>query len=84
MNWQPQTTVSDEQVKFYKENGYLSYGRILTKPELDELRDYVDAMIANLPAGKRSEQKDVPHFEHPFLFKYRTHPRMLKVIERFI
>jgi len=84
MNWQPQTTVSDEQVKFYKENGYLTYGRILTKPELDELRDYVDTMIANLPAGKRSEQRDMPHFEHPFLFKYLTHPRVLKVIERFI
>jgi len=26
----------------------------------------------------------MPHFEHPFLFKYLTHPRVLKVIERFI
>ena len=25
-----------------------------------------------------------PHFEHPYLFKYLTHPRVLKVIERFI
>ncbi len=41
-------------------------------------------MIANLPDGKRPEQMDVPHFEHPFLFKYLTHPRVLKVIERFI
>ena len=38
MNWQLETTVSDEQVEFYKENGYLTYGRIFTKPELDELR----------------------------------------------
>ncbi len=41
-------------------------------------------MIANLPDGKRPEQMDVPHFEHPFLFKYLTHPCVLKVIERFI
>ena len=84
MDWQLETTVSDEQVKFYKENGYLTYGRIFTKPELDELRDYVDEMIENLPEGRRPEQMDVPHFEHPYLFKYLTHPRVLKVIERLI
>ena len=84
MNWQLETPVSDEQVEFYKENGYLTYGRIFTKPELDTLRDYVDEMIENLPEGRRPEQMDVPHFEHPFLFKYLTHPRVLKVIERFI
>ena len=52
--------------KFYKENGYLTYGRIFTKAELDTLRDYVDEMIENLPQDKRPEQMDVPHFEHPF------------------
>ena len=84
MSWKPQTTVSDEQVNFYKENGYLTFGRIFTESELDELRDYVDAMIENLPEGKRPEQMDVPHFAHPYLFKYLTHPCVLKVIERFI
>ncbi len=84
MSWETQTTVSDEQVEFYKENGYTTYGRIFTESELDELRDYVDAMIENLPEGKRPEQMDVPHFEHPYLFKYLTHPNVLKVIERFI
>ena len=84
MNWELATTVSDEQVAFYRENGYLTFGRIFTAPELAELRDYVDAMIADLPEGKRPEQMDVPHFEHPFLFKYLTHPRVLQVIERFI
>ena len=54
------------------------------KPELDELRDYVDDMIASLPEGKRPEQMDVPHFEHPYLFKYLADPRVLDVIERFI
>ena len=80
MSWKPQTTVSDEQVNFYKENGYLTFGRIFTESELDELRDYVEAMIENLPEGKRPEQMDVPHFAHPYLFKYLTHPRVLKVI----
>ena len=51
---------------FNRENGYLTFGRIFTEPELDKLRNYVDAMIADLPEGKRPEQMDVPHFEHPF------------------
>ena len=83
-SWEVETTVSDEQVAFYKENGYLKFGRIFTKAELDELRDYVDEMIAALPNDKRPEQMDVPHFEHPFLFKYLAHPHVLDVIERFI
>jgi chlorinating enzyme len=83
-NWEIETTVTDEQVAFYNENGYLKFGRIFTKSELDELRDYVDGMIAALPEGKRPEQMDVPHFEHPYLFKYLTHPRVLDVIEWFI
>jgi hypothetical protein len=83
-NWQVETAVTDEQVAFYRENGYLRFGRIFTQSELDELRDYVDGMIATLPDGKRPEQMDVPHFEHPFLFKYLAHPRVLDVIERFI
>ena len=84
MSWQLEISVSNEQVSFYNDNGYLSFGRIFTKPELDELRKYVDEMIENLPEGKRPEQMDVPHFEHPYLFKYLTHPNVLKVVERFI
>lgn len=84
MSWQLETTVTEEQVNFYKENGYLTFGRIFTETELNELREYVDQMIENLPEGKRPEQMDVPHFEHPYLFKYLTHPRVLNVIERFI
>ena len=83
-NWQTETTVTDEQVASYNENGYLKFGRIFTQPELGELRDYVDDMIASLPEGKRPEQMDVPHFEHPYLFKYLADPRVLDVIERFI
>ena len=48
MDWQLETTVSDEQVEFYKDNGYLTFGRIFTKAELDTLRDYVDEMIEKL------------------------------------
>ena len=84
MSWKPQTTASDEQVNFYKENGYLTFGRIFTESELDELRDYVDAMIEKFTGRQTTRTDGRPHFAHPYLFKYLTHPRVLKVIERFI
>ena len=84
VNWEIESTVTDEQVAFYNENGYLKFGRIFTQGELDELRDYVDGMIAALPEGKRPEHMDVPHFEHPYLFKYLADARVLDAVERFI
>lgn len=83
-SWEIETTITDEQMHFYNQNGYLKFGRIFTRAELDELRNHVDEMIASLPEGKRPEQMDVPHFDDPFLFKYLAHPRVLDVIERFI
>ena len=83
-HWETETTVTDDRVTFYKESGYLKFGRIFTKTEIDELREHVDEMIASLPEGKRPEQMDVPHFDDPFLFRYLAHPRVLDVIERFI
>lgn len=72
------------QVEFFRENGYLKFGRILQRPEIDVLRAHVDEMIAALPAGKRPEEMDRPHFEDPWLFRYLVHPRVLDVIEAFI
>ena len=83
-DWEIETAVINEQVALYRENGYLKFGRIFAKAELDELHDHVDEMIASLPEDKRPEQMDVPHFDDPFLFKYLAHPRVLDVIERFI
>ncbi|MCC6446187.1 MAG: phytanoyl-CoA dioxygenase family protein [Armatimonadetes bacterium] len=76
--------VSPEQAAFYRENGYLKFGRIFTREEMAALKEHVDAMIAALPPGKRPEAMDRPHFEDPWLFRYLTHPRVLDVIEAFI
>lgn len=84
MSWQTETTVTDEQVRFYREKGYLTFGRLFTEEELEELRAYVDGLIAALPPERRPESLDVPHFEHPFLFRFLAHPRVLDVIERFV
>jgi hypothetical protein len=75
-DWEVETTVSDAQLDFYREHGYLKFGRVFTKPELNTLREHVDDMIASLSEDKRPEQMDVPHFQNPFLFKYLAHPRV--------
>lgn len=73
-----------EQVQFYREQGYLKFGKIFTDAEMTALRQHVDEMIAALPEGKRPEEMDTPHFTDPWLFRYLTHPRVLDVIEDFI
>mgnify|MGYP003343151464 FL=1 len=86
-NWNDNQTVrhaTSEQVAFYREQGYLKFGRIFTQAEMDTLRDHVDGLIAALPEGKRPEELDVPHFNDPWLFRYLTDSRVLDVISDFI
>lgn len=83
-DWQVVSCATPEQVAFYKQYGYLRFGRIFTREELDALREHVDQMIASLPPGKRPEELDVPHFEDAWLFRYLAHPRVLDVIECFL
>lgn len=82
--WQTTAEPTPEEVAFYREQGYLKFGRIFTLAEMDTLRHHVDAMIAVLPEGKRPEEMDTPHFQDPWLFRYLTHPKVLDVIEAFI
>ena len=65
MSWKTETTVTDEQVRFYRDRGYLTFGRIFTETELADLGDYVDGLIAALPPERRPESLDVPHFRAP-------------------
>ena len=85
--WRADETVTHattEQVQFYRDNGYLKFGRIFTCTEMDALHEHVEEMIAALPEGKRPEEMDTPHFQDAWLFRYLTHPRVLDVIEDFI
>jgi len=83
-DWQTVRHATPDQVAFFRENGYLKFGRIFTRAEMDTLREHVDEMIAALPEGKRPEEMDRPHFEDPWLFRYLADPRVLDVIEDFI
>jgi chlorinating enzyme len=82
--WETVRHAAPEQVAFYREQGYLKFGRIFTREEMEALRAHVDEMIAALPEGRRPEEMDVPHFADPWLFRYLTHPRVLDVIADFI
>ena len=86
-SWSESETVrraTAEQAAFYREQGYLKFGRIFTQAEMETLGAHVDAMIAALPEGKRPEEMDVPHFQDPGLFRYLADPRVLDVIESLI
>ena len=82
--WEVTGRATPEQVAFYREHGYLKFGRIFTQEEMDTLRDHVDRMIAALPEGRRPEELDAPHFKVPWFFRYLAHPRVLVVIECFV
>src|SRR6185312_14155773 len=82
--WTTTRRATPEQVAFYRDRGYLKFGRIFEREEMDRLRDHVDDMIAQLPPGKRPEAMDTPHFQDPWLFKYLADERVLDVIQDFI
>lgn len=73
-----------EQVDFYRREGYLKFGRIFTPEEFADLAACFENILSQMPPGIRSEHLDVPHFKHPELFRFLTHPRVLDVIEAFI
>lgn len=75
---------SVEQVGLYREQGYITFGKLFTPEELVDLRRTIEHLIVTLPKGKRPEHLDVPHFDHPYLFKFLTNPRVLDAIETFI
>ena len=62
VKWKTAGRPTPEQVAFYREHGYLKFGRIFTRAEIETLRGYVDRMIAALPEGRRPEELDAPHF----------------------
>jgi chlorinating enzyme len=75
---------SAEQVEFYRREGYLTFGQLFTPEELADLRRYIDFLIETLPKGKRPEHLDVPHFEHPYLLRFLTDPKVLDAVEAII
>ena len=83
-SWKLAGLPTAEEVAFYRENGYLKFGRLFTEEEMADLSRYLDKLLEELPPGKRPESLDVPHFEHPYLFRFLLHPRVLDAIEALV
>ena len=77
-------TLTAEDIAHYYEDGYMRYGRILPDDELAVVRTYVDDLIAQLPAGRRSENINMPHASDAYLLKLCSHKGILDVVEQFI
>lgn len=73
-----------DQVEDYRREGYLRFGQLLSPDVLGDLRRYIEFLIETLPKGKRPEHLDVPHFEHPYLMHFLTHPSVLNAVETLI
>jgi chlorinating enzyme len=77
--------ISEDDVAFYRRNGYLICRKPLFPPDrFDALKACFERLLAGLPAGRRPEGMDVPHFAHPELFQWLLDDRVLDVVEAFL
>jgi len=77
--------VDDADVQFYHDHGYFIYQHPLFSAEkFQRLKVLFEGLLADLPAGKRPEGMDVPHFEHPELFEWLLADEVLDFVEAFI
>lgn len=74
--------LSPGQVAAYRRDGYLLYQQpVLPAAEFAALADCFEGLLASLPAGMRPEAMDVPHFQHPELFRWLFAPAVLDLVE---
>ncbi|WP_160718879.1 phytanoyl-CoA dioxygenase family protein [Bacillus sp. USDA818B3_A] len=83
-------TMTANQIEFYRKNGFIQINNILTKEELDELRQYVDeSMEDHNPLARESpdrsayfrvlNQKVNSWRDHAGMSKYSFHPRFSNI-----
>jgi hypothetical protein len=73
-----------EQVRFFRDNGYLVGGPLLRPDKFRALTEHFEHKLAALPEGERPEDMDVPHFTDPKLFDWLMDPDVLDVVERVL
>ncbi len=84
MRDQKKTRLSDEQLRFYKKEGYLLPDIQLFDPaDFQELKSIFEEHLANKGA-KKSDELDTPHFRDNRLFKFLLHPNTLDVVESIL
>jgi len=77
-----QPRLSNQQVDFYRQEGYLIYNQPVFSPEkFQGLKDCFEELLTNLPAYVRPESMDVPHFICPRLFQWLFDDEVLGLVE---
>ena len=77
-----QPRLTDEQVRFFREDGYLAYRQpVFTPAKFEGLKNYFEQLLASLPADVRPESMDVPHYSYPELFKWLFDDEVLDLVE---
>ena len=76
--------LTDEQVRFYRENGYLAGIRIADDAEATRTRDQFQALEDR--EGRETARIGLVdrHFNEPFLWQIATHPKILDSVEALI
>jgi hypothetical protein len=73
--------INDDQVSFYKEEGYLLFKEpVLGGEKFQGLKDCFERILADLPGEVRPETMDVPHFMHPELLEWAFDPAVLGLV----
>jgi Phytanoyl-CoA dioxygenase (PhyH) len=74
--------LSAGQAARFRREGYLIIDRpVLPQDRFDDLKDYFEGILGELPAGERPESMDVPHFMHPKLLEWALDPAILGLVE---
>ncbi|MEV1006755.1 phytanoyl-CoA dioxygenase family protein [Streptomyces sp. NPDC049881] len=78
------TRLTEEDLRFYERNGYLTVPQLLPQEKFDQLRAHFEDKLVNLPGGMRPEDMDVPHFTDTRLFDWLLDPGVLDLVEQII
>ena len=80
-----QLHLTDADVAFFAQNGYLIYHhQLLPAEKFRRLQRFFDGMLAQLPEDARPEGMDTPHFAFPELFEWLGADEVLDFVERLI
>jgi hypothetical protein len=80
-----QPRLTDQEVQFYHQEGYLLYKEQVLSPEkFQGLKNCFEKLLTELPPHVRPESMDVPHFFCPELFQWLFDDAVLDLVEPII
>ncbi len=84
MRNQKYTELSDEQLRFYREKGYLLPDiQLFDTAHFQELKSIFEEHLSN-KGTKKSDELDTPHFKDDRLFKFLLHSNTLNIVESIL